>query len=229
MNMMNEPTPLQWALPRSLEVPPDQLQLRLDFFQDTIVMYQIEEGVTTSRPVSSVDIAAALTREITFSSGLLPENALWWSRGKDGDRIALWRKPQLTRVAINLRAFEAPERFHIPMPGLIFLCQSRRAPYVYATKRRPRTPEEPVYNCPTYNVFSTGLVCPGTHDFPEDITLIPESFFQSLFSETGDTGDRTRSKLPLLEHWRSLEGRKRYPLDDLVHFGTVESLQGGSN
>ena len=87
---MNDPTPLQWALPRSLEVPPDQLQMRLDFFMDTIVMYQIEEGVTTSRPVSAVDIAAALTRKITFSSGLLPENALWWSRGRDGDRIALW-------------------------------------------------------------------------------------------------------------------------------------------
>ena len=71
---MNEKdlTPLQWALPPSLDVPPDTLRLRLDFYSETIVLHLIDGGVITNRPVSAVDIAAAMSRELTFSSGLLP-------------------------------------------------------------------------------------------------------------------------------------------------------------
>jgi len=218
-------TPLQWALPPSLEVPPDELVMRLDFFRETIMMYQIENGVITTRPVAAVDIAAAMSRELTFTSGLLPAETLWWSHTRQGDITALWRKPKLTRVAIQLEAFKPPTRFHIPMPGLVFVCPTGRTPSVFAAKTRPKTPDAMLYRTPTFNVFNTGAICLGTHRFPEDPSLIPESFFQSFFSRAGDTDNRSK-KHPhnLMQLWEELDGKKRYPQDDLVHWGTVRRL-----
>ena len=223
--------PLQWALPETLEVPKDPFRMRLDFYSETIVMHAIDGGVITNRVVSAVDIAAAMSRELTFSSGLLPLNALWWSLSRQGDLVALWRKPQLTLVAIQTEAFKPPERFRIPMPGLVFICQSGRTPTVFAAKSRPQRPDAMLYHCPTFNVFSSGRVCPGTHHFPEDVTAIPDSFFQSLFSLTGDSHNRSK-KYPgnLLRLWKDeLAGKGKYPLGDLVEWGRVSNLLQGHN
>jgi len=226
--MTNDPMPLQWALPANLEVPPDELQLRLDFYSETIVMYRVEEGVMSSRPVSAVDIASAMTRDLVLTSGLLPADTLWWTRTREGNQIALWRKPQLTRLALQVEAFKPPERFHVPAPGLVFICHSRRPPLVYAAKRRPRSNEDMLYHAPFYNIFRDGRVCPGTHDFPEEPALIPSSFFESLFSLTGDTLDRsTRHPNSLQALWEELDGKKKYPLDDLKPWGPVSRAQEG--
>ena len=45
---------------------------------------------------------------------------------------------------------------------------------------------------PAFNVFRDGRVCPGSHSFPDEVGLIPESFFQSYFSLTGDTRERSK-------------------------------------
>ncbi|MFQ6027687.1 MAG: hypothetical protein ACE5Q6_09365, partial [Dehalococcoidia bacterium] len=71
-----EPQPLQWALPEGLEVPPDELKLRLDFYSQAIVMHVIEDGIIQGRIVSAEDISRVLSRQIGVSSGFLPENAL---------------------------------------------------------------------------------------------------------------------------------------------------------
>ena len=38
----------QWALPESLDLPPDRLQLRLDFYNNTVVMYGFDDGTITN-------------------------------------------------------------------------------------------------------------------------------------------------------------------------------------
>ena len=221
--------PLQWELPESLEVPPDRLRLRLDFYAETIVMHSIEGGVINNRTVAPVDIAAAMTREVTFASGLLPADALWWTHSRQGDLVALWRKPKVTLVAVQAEAFKPPQRFSIPMPGLVFICQSGRTPWVFAAKRRPRSPGDSLFHCPTFNVYQRGLVCPGTHQFPSDVARIPESFFQSLFSLTGDNANRSkRHPGNILKLWEELDGQRKYPLDDLQRWGNVSDLLDAS-
>jgi hypothetical protein len=72
-------------------------------------------------------------------------------------------------------------------------------------------------------------VCPGTHHFPEDVSAIPGSFFQSLFSLTGDSHHRSQ-KYPgnLLRLWKDeLVGKGKYPLSDLVEWGQVANLLQG--
>ena len=76
MVLPKEPNAYQWALPDGLEVPPDELKCRLDFYQDTVVLYLVDKGVITTRMVSARDVALALLREIPLRSGVLPEGTL---------------------------------------------------------------------------------------------------------------------------------------------------------
>lgn len=224
---MNEQdlAPLQWALPESLKVPPDRLRLRLDFYTETILMHSIADGVISNRAVSPLAIATAMTREVSFNSGMLPPDALWWTHSRQGDMVALWRKPKVTLVAVQTEAFKPPERFSLPMPGLVFICQSGRAPWVFAAKTRPKSPDDQLFYCPTFNVYSGGRVCPGNHHFPNDVSEMPNSFFQSLFSLTGDHANRSkRHPGNIMALWQELDGKKKYPLDDLVPWEKVSSL-----
>ena len=224
-DLPKEPSALQWALPESLEVPPDELKCRLDFYQDAVILYLVDKGVITTRMVSARDVALALLREVPLRSGLLPEGALWWGQGKEGVEVALWRSPRVWPVALETEPFKPPRRFKLPMPGLIFVCSPGRPPMVYAAKKRPTTPRDTIYHAPLFNVFRDGRTCPGTHKYPEQIGKIPESFFTSFFSPTADFRGRSK-KYPddLLKLWEELDGKERYPLKDLVPLGKVEDI-----
>ena len=217
---------LRWAVPETLQVPPDPLRLRLDFHSQAVTMTLFEGRFTTTKMVSAMDIAHALSRELNFSSGLLPKDTLWWTNTADGAVVAIYREPQVTKVALQREAMGTPERYTIPMPGLVFLCRAGGLPpYIYAVKKRPTKSTDAVYRAPVFNVFDDGRVCPGTHQFPKDPADQPNSFFQSFFSPTGDYENRSKrcpQNLALL--WKRLDGKKEYPLKDLVEHGTVQDL-----
>ena len=225
MGLTREPNPYQWALPDVLEVPPDELKCRLDFYQDAVILYLVDKGVITTRMVSARDVALALLRELPLRSGVLPEGTLWWGQGKEGVEVALWRPPKVWPVALMTEPFKPPKRFRLPMPGLIFVCSPGRPPRVYAAKKRPTHARDAIYHAPLFNLFLDGRTCPGTHKFPEKIEKIPESFFTSFFSREAQSRDRSK-KYPddLLSLWEELDGKQRYPLKDLVPFGKVEDI-----
>jgi hypothetical protein len=104
------------------------------------------------------------------------------------------------------------------MPALVFICPpAAQAPYVFAAAARPRSLDEQLYHCPLFNIFRNGRVCPGTHVFPRDPARIPEDFFRSYFSPTGDSRGRSRGHPDdLLALWNELHGQAAFPLDDLV-------------
>jgi len=215
----------QWAFPESLGVPADVLKCRLDFYQDAVVLYLLDNGVITTRLVSARDIVMAMLAEVELGSGLLPDNTLWWTQGKNGVEVGLWRPPQVWKVALAIKAFQAPRRFNLPMPGLIFVCSPAKAPKVFAAKKRPRSPKEHIFHAPLFNLFGDGRVCPGTHRFPEKVSEIPESFFTSFFSMEASYGGRSKSHPDsLLTLWEELDGKRRYPLGDLVKAGTLEDI-----
>lgn len=225
MTLTKELAPLQWALPPALKLPPDKLKLQLSFYEDSIMMHVMEGSAVVTKLVAADDIARALASGLHFSSGLLPQDTLWWSSGKDGPVVALWRSPRVWKVALQTEAFAPARRFSLPMPGLIFLCRPAQAPAVFAVKMRPASPDAKVYHAPCFNTFRDGRVCPGTHQFPGRLQEIPESFFLSHFSPTGDTGGRSQAfPNDLLARWETLDGKRKYPLDDLVHQCTIATL-----
>lgn len=215
----------QWAMPEKLGVPPDVLTCRLDFYQDAVLLYLLDKGVITTRLVSADDIVMALLNEVDLGTGLLPDNTLWGSQGRKGLQVGLWRPPQVWKVALVLKAFQSPERFKLPMPGLIFVCSPGETPRVFAAKKRPKSPKEHIYHAPLFNLFSDGRACPGTHRYPANVGEIPESFFMSFFSMEAVYGGRSKSHPDsLLSLWKELDGKKRFPLGDLVKAGTLEDI-----
>ncbi len=228
MKLSRKPTPLQWALPEALEIPPDKLQVRLDFYQDAVLMHVVNDGVIAVHMVSARDIALTLLQDVSLTSGLLPANALWWSQTKEGPEVALWQQSRVWPVALMTEPFKPPRRLKLPLPGLIFVCQPGRPPRVYAARHKPTHLKSPIYHAPLFNIFGDGRSCPGTHKYPQNIEQIPESFFTSFFSPAGELRSRSL-KYPnnLLGLWEELDGKRRYPLKDLVHLGQVDDIIAG--
>ncbi len=216
---------VQWANASISDVPRDKLRMQLEFYQESLVLKGFDDEVSWIRRVSADEIAATLTHHMGARTGLLPRDTLWWRQSREGTITALWREPQVWAASLQAKAFEALERFRLPMPGLVFICPPGQAPWVFAARERPEDPGARLYHAPTFNVFRNGRVCPGNHTFPERPEEIPESFFQSHFSTTGDTQGRSKKhRDQLYDLWKEINGRDEYPLDDLVEIGDVAGI-----
>ncbi len=212
----------EWSLPGSTDMPRDTLNLQLEVYDETLLLRGFEGESTWVKAVSADEIANVFTQHLGFSSGLLPEDALWWNQGETGQMVALWRPPQVWPVALQQEAFKAPARLRLPMPGLVFVCSPGRAPWVYAALERPTDAEQKLFRIPAFNVFSDGRACPGSHRFPDEVGQIPESFFQSYFSGTGDSRNRSKKHPDNLHAlWEEIDGKTEYPVEDLVPQCTV--------
>lgn len=203
----------------------DKLIARLDFYQNSILLTSFNNGAPDRIwPVSPHDVAQSITANVRTHSGLLPESALWKTLTPAGPpRIALWSPPQMRRTALSLEYNQPTRRFHLPMPGIIFICSTNQPPTVYAAKSRPSSEDAPLYHCPVFNAFENGATCQGTQNYPEEISEIPDAFFNSWFTLHGNSQMRSR-KYPnsLLSLWEELDGQQAYPLHDLVYWGTVK-------
>ena len=216
---------IEWANASISDVPRDQLRMQLEFYQESLILKGFDDQVSWVRRVSADEIAATLTHHMGARTGLLPQGALWWKQSSQGTITAIWREPQVWAASLQVKAFEAPERFQLPMPGLIFICPIGHAPWVFAAQGRPEDPEAKLYHAPTFNVFRNGRVCPGNHTFPERPEKVPESFFESHFSTTGDTQDRsTKHPNELYDLWKEINGQDEYPLDDLVQVSNIAGI-----
>lgn len=216
-----------WAVPDGLDgASPDILGLRLDFYSESVIMQKFDGGLTEVKTVSIGDVAEALTNQLDFSTGLLPPQTLWMTNTHAGRRYGFWVEPQVRALGLQLKAFEPPVFVNIPLPGLIFICLPARAPWVFATgAKRPTKPSDRVFHAPFYNVFDSGEVCPGNHKFPQAVANIPGSFFESFFSADADPAGRSkRHPHDVGGMWTEMEGKKRYPVRDLMPFGTVGDL-----
>lgn len=210
-------------MPAELEVRTDPLRLRLDFHDESVVLHDYAGDLVRVKRVSALDVAHALARELDLTTGLLPPETLWWARTSSGERVAVWREPRVRTVRLRERYDAPPRRLRLPWPGLVFIClpagcRQGATPYVFAAKARPTTPDDQLYHAPAYNVFGSGRVCTGSHTFPSDPASVPEEFFRSYFSATGDTARGKSQKYPddIGALWREIRGRRTYPLEDLV-------------
>ena len=211
-----------WAEPGGLELERDDLQARLDFYRESIVLRTFSPDLNTVRMIDPEEVADMMVMRRGLQTGLLPKGALWVKHSPEGTITALYREPGVWAAALQEEPFEPPARLRLPMPGLVFICSPGRTPWIFAAAGRPENPEETLYSSPTFNTFENGRVCPGTHRFPDQVEEIPESFFRSFFSMTGDTGGKSkRHPHDLHKLWRELDGAGEYPMEDLVEKCTV--------
>lgn len=208
---------LKWALPAGVEVPPDPLCMRLDIHEEAIVMRSYREGATFVRHVSAGEVARALAYKTEVTSGVLPPDTIWWQLAKGEPVVGLWRPARVWKLALVEEAFKPPRRFKLPMPGLLFFCTRGKPPTVFASQGRPTNDGWPLFHAPLFNVFRKGTTCQGSHEYPNTIGEVPESFMVSFFTVAGDHQGRSK-KHPdnLLKLWEELHGKTRYPSADLM-------------
>jgi len=214
-----------WAIPEELGIPPDPIRLRLDFHHQAVTMTSFDGDLTQTKIVSAMDVAHALASELSYSTGLLPDGCLWWTNTARGPMFALYAPPQVRKLALQVDIGRPAKRFQIPLPGFVFLCSPAAPPWVYAVERKPVTVEDTVFKAPLANVFADGKSCPGSHKYPVDVREAIDSFFVSFFSAAGDLQGRSK-KFPrnLLDLWADLDGKKRFPMEDLVKHGLIQDL-----
>ena len=74
----------EWSLPVQDDLPRDTLQAQLEVYGETVLLRGFEADRNWVRTVSADEIANVFIRHLGFSSGLLPDNALWWNQGETG-------------------------------------------------------------------------------------------------------------------------------------------------
>jgi len=219
------PSSFSWAVPEELGIPPDPLRLRLDFYHQAVEMTFFEGETVTSKVVSVMDVAHALASELSFGSGLLPMESIWWRNTRGGPVVAIYVKPHIRQLALQKDIKKPPKRYKVPMPGLIFLCRAGAPPWVFAVKNKPKKETDIVYRAPLANIHANGRSCAGSHKYPAQLDNMVESFFTSFFSATADLRDRSKQFPENVIHlWEFLNGKKKYPLVDLVNLCVIRDL-----
>jgi PRTRC genetic system protein B len=201
------------------------LRLALHFHRESIILTDYrDDAIVQTRLVAAMDVARTLAQELDLATGVLPgdssgTNTLWWAKTGGGLQIALYVPPAIRAIRVGGGYSGDPaQQLTLPWPPLVFLYLQGRHPYVFACRERPREQESELYYAPAYNVFDSGRICVGSHQFPDRAEAVPGAFFESNFSRAGDTQAGKSKKNPhnigLL--WEELHGQDVYPLDDLV-------------
>ena len=163
--------------------------------------------------VEPAEVARALSANVAVSTGLLPPDVLWVTVNGARRTVAGYRPPQVT--GIWLEGSETPLR--VPLPGLILIHQENKS-HLYAIRGNPRNPATVLHVAPLPNV--SGRVCWGTVPIPalkgNDLTLVWEHLLGSRFANHASTGKSRTHPDDIRKLLLGLEGRRRYPLDDLV-------------
>ena len=212
---MNGQTPM---LQRQ-SLPP---RLRLDFYHNAVVLSRWQEdGRLTTYPVSVHDVVSACAN-VSFSSGLLPANTLFWRQQADQMTLVIYVPARRWQVQTEVRSY------HVPMPPLIFV-GSGTSYRIFAVKKRPALSlsqqpsgeRDPLYHVPCPNVHATGGICQGNTSFPicspRNIQTALMLFMEgSLFNADLSRGKCQSHAEDVRQLWAELDGCRHFPLSALM-------------
>jgi hypothetical protein len=189
-------------------------RLRLDFYNTAVLLSRWQDdGRLATHPVSVHDVVSACTH-VELSSGLLPANTLFWKQRANQVMLGIYVPARCWRVQTDERSYL------IPMPPFVFV-GSGSSYHLFAVKKRPSDEHAGLYHAPCSNVHATGGICQGNTPFP---ICSPKAIQQALrlFME-GSLFNADLSRGKCQSHpddvrwlWVELDGRKRFPLSELV-------------
>jgi PRTRC genetic system protein B len=155
---------------------------------------------------------------------ILPDTVLARTR----DMLVWWSRPQ-QRVMFFGGVNEEARKLNaltFPHPALIFKVAGKDF-FVRATATTSRpSPDTPMKTAPYWNTDSR--VCPGSMRVPDTFDVVSissweDAFFQSEFTHAAGAVRLTRHPEGFIGLWRSLAGKKRFPVQYLTDAG--ETLQ----
>jgi PRTRC genetic system protein B len=195
------------------------LRMRLDLYDESIVMTRFEHGHVAQCYEVSPDALAASMAGLPIVSGLLPRNCLFCDLGAQ-PRLGIYRPPQVRTVKLYHEGEVVDMR--VPFPPAVFVGQGRTY-RIFAVRRYPAAGREPLYYFPAPNIWRDGRVCQGDVPFPactvETICEAAEMFFASQFNHDLEDGKSKKYEESIIAMWRDpvVVGADEYPLEDLRH------------
>ena len=134
------------------------------------------------------------------------------------DLLAWWTpaavRPMFFRTGSELEGISGKR---VPHPALLFVVRSNVL-YVRALSASRRPPaDSKLAAAPYWNIDGNGAVCAGTMRAPKSLTVTSiaawqQAFFQSEFTHPGGGGRLTKRRGGTAALWKSLAGKKRFPL-----------------
>jgi PRTRC genetic system protein B len=188
--------------------------LRLDFYDTAVLMSRWEDdGRLTTYPVSVHDVVSACTN-VELSSGLLPANTLFWQQQGGQSRLGVFVPAQRRHVQT------IDGCYHVPMPPFVFVGHGTSYK-VFAVKKRPLSEHDRLYHAPCPNVHTHGGICQGSTPFPVCSAKTIQQALQLFMEGSLFNADLSRGKCQTYPDdvrrlWVKLDGRKRFPLSELV-------------
>ncbi len=189
-------------------------RLRLDFYQTAVLISRWQEdGHCTTYPVSIHDVVSACT-SVELSSGLLPSNTLFWKQQAKQIVLGIYVPARRWRVQTEERSY------HIPLPPFVYVGNGSSY-QIFAVKKRPLDHHTQLYHAPCPNVYTTGSICQGNTPFPicspQTIQQAVHLFLEGSLFNADLSGGKCRSHPEdVRELWAELNGRKRFPLSELM-------------
>ena len=165
------------------------------------------------------DLLLSLISDLGESAGaeFLPEFVL----ARTVETVIWWSPAQIRPMFFTDRgsdnALKDLTGRQYPHPPLIFKA-SRSKLWVRAlTENKRPAARTKLCMAPYWNSYDNGVVCTGTMGIPlqQSITVIgawEESFFRSAFSHAAGVTKHTKFPGGILALWRSLRGKKRFPV-----------------
>src|SRR5271157_2051001 len=169
-------------------------------------------------------LSTAALRELTKQLGtscpaeFLPENVV----ARTPELIAWWTpaavRPMFFRDGSELAGISG---MLFPHPALLFVVRNGVLFVRAVPKNRRPDADTRLAAAPYWNIDSSGAVCAGTMRIPKSATVASisawqQAFFQSEFTHPGGAGRLTKRKGGTAALWKSLAGKKRFPLSTLI-------------
>lgn len=138
---------------------------------------------TVTYPVNLNEVAAAF-RFLGTTTGILPDDTLFYSQCAGTDRIGIYLSPGIRTLHFDLGKRKTTQ-LRVPMPGFVFIGE-RTLYWIFAVNARPADERTPLFNVPLPNVNLDGRICAGTVKFPActsgTIHAAANLFFESAFN-----------------------------------------------
>ena len=145
------------------------------------------------------------------------------------DLLAWWTpasvRPMFFRAGSELEAVSG-RRF--PHPALLSVVHNNVLHVRALSASRRPGPDSNLAAAPYWNIDSLhGAVCAGTMRAPKSLTVTSmaawqQAFFQSEFTHPGGSGRLTKRRGGTTALWKSLAGKKRFPLSTLIEMESLE-------
>ena len=207
------------TLPTALTTPnepPFKVEAELYFLPAGHFLFRRREKMgVQSKFITLADVSAAFT-QVEQDSGWIPDGVKRHGFNQNGRWFVYWQPAQIIRILL-LEGDQA-ETLTLPIPATILIGEGRKF-HLFATNG-DFFPQAPVFRAPFPNLHDNHSVCWGNNTpaeaAPENAVHAWRLFFESPFNNHLISGKSKKHSDDVRKQLRSLQGKRRYPLKDLV-------------